>query len=329
MIAEAGVNHNGSLQTAKELVREAKNAGAQSVKFQSFTARDLVLPKTEKVRYQRKHNPSSNDQFEMLKSLELPKDSFRELFLFGEELGIEVFSTPYSVEELDFLLSVGVRSLKIASADIVDLELVRAAAESKVPTILSTGMSTMEEVENAVNTFEKPETQLTLLHTTSSYPTSVKDLNLLSIPAMKAHFGIKVGFSDHSLGFLAGQLAVAMGVDTIERHLTLNRQSEGPDHEASLDPEEFKSYLEALEMSRLALGTWKKAPAESEMEMRRLARKFIVTKEKMEKGDLLSRDKVTLMRAGRGFPAQQLPSIIGKKLRVHKNKLEPIEEGDV
>lgn len=329
IIAEAGVNHNGSTELAMELVRLAKDSSAGAVKFQSFSADALVVPAAGKLRYQKVNDPSSESQLEMLSKLQLSRQGFREVFAFGKEIGIDVFSTPYSVDELEFLASLGVNTIKIASADLVDLELLSAAAETGIQTIVSTGMANMMEVERAVSLFPKPESQLILMHATSSYPAPNEDLNLRALTELKLNFGTRLGYSDHSLGNRASALAVALGAEVLERHFTLSKQSVGPDHKTSLEPEEFKTYVSEIQESSQALGSGKKRVMPSEMEMRRLARKHLVFARDVSEGQILVRDDVMLRRVGEGVSAELLKEVIGKKLLVTRFRLEPVMADDI
>lgn len=329
VIAEAGVNHNGSLELALELVKLAKEASAGAVKFQSFSAEKLVNPSTGKVPYQQINDPSTSSQLEMLSKLQLTRRDFREIFEFGAEIGIDVFSTPYSVEELEFLASLGVSSIKIASADIVDLELIKAAAETGIQTIVSTGMADMLEVERAVSLFRNPQSQLILMHATSSYPAPNEDLNIRAIEELKKYFGTRVGYSDHSLGNRASVLAMALGAEVFERHFTFNKQSVGPDHRTSLEPAEFRSYINELEQTVQALGSGKKRVMPSEFEMQALARKRVVFSKDVPEGRILVRDDLMLRRVGDGVSAADLENVIGKRLMVNRFRLEPVQEKDL
>lgn len=326
VIAEAGVNHNGSLEIALELVKLAKEASAGAIKFQSFSAEDLVNPSTGKVSYQQINDPATSSQLEMLSKLQLTRQDFREIFEFGAEIGIDVFSTPYSVEELEFLASLGVSTIKIASADIVDLELIQAAAETGIQTIVSTGMADMVEVERVVSFFPNPESQLILMHATSSYPAPNEDLNMRAVAELKRNFGTKVGYSDHSLGNRASVLAIALGAEVFERHFTFNKQSIGPDHRTSLEPREFRSYIDELEQSVQALGSGIKRVMPSEFEMQTLARKRVVFSRDVSEGQILGRDDLMLRRVGEGVSAAALKNVIGKRLMANRFRLDPVQE---
>ena len=328
IIAEAGVNHNGSVVNALGLVREAKANLASAVKFQSFSAEELTTSQSQKVRYQKINDPTTKSQLDMLSSLELSKEDFRRVFEFGSEIGIEVFSTPYSTKELDFLLSLGVRRIKIASADIVDLELIRAAAETGLPTIVSTGMAEIEEIQAAVELFSKTASNLTLLHATSSYPAPNEHLNLRAIPELKKRFGVKVGYSDHSVGNRASVIAVSLGAEVLERHLTLNKADVGPDHVSSLEPAEFSAYVREIEATTVALGSPDKLPASSELEMRNLARKKILFGRDVVNGQLVTREDLILRRSPEGLSADSVSSVVGKRMRKNKSCFEPVQMED-
>ena len=327
VIAEAGVNHNGDVAMAMDLVRAASDAGANGVKFQSFSAHSLALNSVPKVAYQKRSGPVGQGQFEMLQQLELSDSDFESLFSFGLEIGIDVFSTPYDTQKLSFLESVGVPFLKIASADIVDLELLTAAQETGIPTLLSTGMSTMSEVEAAVSVFAGNTGKLSLLHSTSSYPAPSESLNLLAITSMRERFGLEVGYSDHTIGNDASLMSLALGARIFERHLTLDVGMSGPDHAASLDPHRFGQYVDALRSSFVSLGNGIKEPTESELEMRLLARKKLAYAQNMPTGEVLTRDKLLFVRGG-GLELSNLPEVIGKVLAKDVNGYTPVNEKD-
>jgi sialic acid synthase SpsE len=312
IIAEIGVNHGGSLRVAKELIRAAKDSGASSVKFQSFSADRLVTPDLGKVEYQLRSNKDKTEtQHQMLRKLEIGPEGFRELYQFSNSLGLQCFTTPYSREDLEELTPIGLKTVKIASADIVDLELVKAAADSGARVLLSTGMADLEEIDKAVEIFWRQNSDFVLFHSTSAYPAPADELNLAAITEIKNRYACEVGYSDHSLGNTAAVLAAALGTRIFERHFTLDKGKNGPDHMASSDPEEFSDYVDSLRIATDMLGDGEKKCMPSELEMRSKARKKIIAAREIQINETVKRDMVSLSRADGGLEANELARIIG------------------
>ena len=329
VIAEIGVNHGGSIDIAKQMIDAAKKSGASAVKFQSFSADRLASPDLEKVQYQRR---SAKDKLEsqrqMLRRLEIGPDALSELCLYSNSLGVECFTTPYSIQDMESLAHLGFQSVKIASADIVDLELVAFAAKSGARVLLSTGMANFSEIDEAVQVLEDNNANFILLHSTSSYPAPANELNLTAIAKMRERYNCEVGYSDHSLGKDAAMIAVALGTRLFERHFTLDKLAEGPDHLASADPKEFSDYVSSLNATLEMLGDGQKNCMPSEAEMRLKARKKIIAAVRIDKGRLITRDLVTLSRSNGGMTANKLKHIVGTRAKKGYEVGEVILDGD-
>ena len=257
IIAEIGVNHNGSLDLALEMVRSAADCGADAVKFQTFTARGLVSPNTPKVEYQKTTTSPEESHYQMIKSLEMPRSFYSPLLNLCQELGVDFLSTPYDVESVDYLESIDVGLYKVASADIVDHILLEKIARTGKPTILSTGMATLGEIEEAVGIFRKlGNEQVILLHCVSNYPCSHSSLNLRAMRTLHQAFSLPVGYSDHSVGPLAATLSIALGAVLIEKHFTTDKSLPGPDQAASSSPQEFKELVDQVRLAEASLSKW-------------------------------------------------------------------------
>jgi N,N'-diacetyllegionaminate synthase len=317
IIAEIGVNHNGSVELAKKMIVEAKRCGADAVKFQTFTAQSLVGKNVPKVKYQKETTDKDETHYEMIRLLELSQESHHQLWKICQTEGIDFLSTPYDIESAKFLVGLGVRSLKIASADIVDLNLLEFAAESKIPTILSTGMATLGEIESAYHIFEKfgAHDGLCLLHCVSNYPCKEQNLNLRVINTLRSSFACEVGFSDHAQSSLAAFAAVCLGAKVIEKHFTLDKNMSGPDHRASADPKEFKNYCEQIRLAELMLGNPIKKIQEEEKEMRLISRKSMTFSRDMQVGHIFTANDFVLKRPGTGLPASLFELLKGRKLK--------------
>ena len=314
IIAEAGVNHNGSLELAKNLVDKAKEAGADCVKFQTFKANKIVSKNAVKADYQKKQTESSESQHEMLKKLELSFDYFIELNNYCKEIGIEFLSTAFDFESIDFLNKLGMQVWKIPSGEITNLPYLVKIAKLNKKVILSTGMSTMKEIEDAVNILkDHGASELIILHCTTEYPTPYEDVNLNAMLAIKEKFGYEVGYSDHTMGIEVPIAAVALGAKVIEKHFTLDRTMDGPDHKASLEPSELKTMVDAIRNIELSMGTGIKEPADSEKKNIAIARKSIVANQSIKKGDILTETNLTVKRPGDGISPMKWFEIIGTK----------------
>jgi N,N'-diacetyllegionaminate synthase len=314
IIAEAGVNHNGDIHLAKQLVDVAAEAGADAVKFQTFITEEIVTRHAEKADYQKQNTGSKQEsQFEMLKKLELSFENFRELKTYCDEKGIMFLSTPFDQKSIDFLDELGVPAFKISSGEINNYPLLNYVAAKRKPIILSTGMSTLAEVERAVELlFRTHHSKLALLHCTSDYPAKVEDVNLRAMKTICQTFHLPVGLSDHTQGIEISLAAVAMGASIIEKHFTTDKSLAGPDHKASLRPLELKELVKAIRNIEKALGSGEKIPVVSEMNTRLIARKSIVAARSIKKGETLSEHNLTVKRPGNGISPMRWSELIGK-----------------
>jgi N,N'-diacetyllegionaminate synthase len=314
IIAEAGVNHNGDLNLAKRLVDAAREAGADAVKFQTFSADAVASSSAPKASYQMERT-ANGTQLEMLRGLELPLASYQELKQYCCTRHIEFLSTPFDEWSVDFLQQIGVPALKIGSGDLTNTPLLRHAARTRVPIILSTGMATMEEIVSALEVFrEAGGSEIALLHCVSCYPADLAECNLRSIQTMREVLQVPVGFSDHTTGFEAAAGAVAMGACLIEKHITLDRTMPGPDHESSLTPAGFKSFCSILRSVESALGDGIKRPMKREIEVAQVVRRSIHTRQPLLKGHALSAEDLTALRPGTGIPIARWDSVLGRRL---------------
>lgn len=319
IIAEAGVNHNGSLQTAKKLVDVAVDAGADAVKFQTFKADKVVTATASKAKYQIENTGTDETQFEMLKRLELSIGAHKELFSYCNKKNIIFMSTPFDEGSADMLDNLGMNIFKIPSGEITNKPLIQHIAGKKKPIILSTGMSYLGEVEKAINWIneirdkldKKPE--LTLLHCVSNYPAEVADSNLLAIKTMERAFGLPVGYSDHASGIEISIAAVALGARLIEKHFTLDRNMEGPDHRASIEPDELKIMVKAIRNVVNAMGNGIKKPTKSEEEIRHIVRRSLVAAKNIKRGESFTRENVTAKRPATGICPSEWDKVIGQK----------------
>lgn len=316
IIAEAGVNHNGSIELAKGLIDAASDAGVDYVKFQTFKAENIASKHARKADYQlRNAKALAEDQLSMLKKLELDISSHKELIAYCEEKNISFLSTPFDLESIDLLKSIGIKLGKIPSGEITNLPYLRKMAQSFEKLILSTGMATMDEVAAALNVlFKEGKTvgEVTVLHCTSEYPAPIQDINLKAMLQMKTKFDIPVGYSDHTLGIEVPVAAVALGATLIEKHFTLDKNMEGPDHAASLDPVELIQMVKAIRNIEKALGTGNKIPTAIEEKNKLVARKSIVAATSIKKGEFFSEKNITVKRPGSGISPMEWDHVIGK-----------------
>lgn len=315
IIAEAGVNHNGDLVLAKRLVDAAKRAGADAVKFQTFQADLLVTPKASKASYQIE-NTSHGSQYEMLKKLELDVAAHQALMEHCSLLGIQFLSAPFDIPSIALLEQLKVSMLKIPSGEITDLPYLRAIASYKKNIILSTGMSTLFEVKSALEALVKagqPQEKISLLHCTTEYPAPFEEVNLRAMLTLKQAFGLPVGYSDHTRGVAISIAAVALGASIIEKHLTLDKTMEGPDHKASLDPQEFVELVQAIRHVEQSLGDGQKVPSASEMKNLLIARKSLVASRPIEAGEVFSEDNITAKRSGVGLSPMRWDDLMGAR----------------
>jgi N,N'-diacetyllegionaminate synthase len=313
IIAEAGVNHNGSFELAKQLVDKAVWAGVDCIKFQTFNSKNLVSKNAQKADYQKKTTDSNETQLEMLKKLEFSKGQFTELRNYCQQKEILFLSTPFDLESIDFLASIGVKTWKIPSGEITNYPFLRAIGKRKESVIMSTGMCTLEEVHAAVKVLNDCGTAgITLLHCTTEYPAPYYSVNLNAMLTLHKEFGCKVGYSDHTNGIEIPVAAVAMGATVIEKHFTLDKNMDGPDHKASLEPEELKAMVQSIRNVEKALGDGIKQPSEAEKKNIVIARKSIVAKCNIKKGELFSEDNLTSKRPGSGISPMKWDEILGK-----------------
>jgi len=324
IIAEAGVNHNGSVELAKKLIDAAKDAGADAVKFQTFKAESVVVKDAQKAEYQ-KETTGEGSQYEMIKKLELTEEDFRELADYAKEKDIMFLSSPFDKESVDLLHELDVPAFKVGSGEITNLPLLRYIAKKGKPIILSTGMSTLGEIEEALDVIRSEGVEdIILLHCVSNYPARIEDVNLRALGTLKQAFKLPVGFSDHTLGITAPIAAVALGACVIEKHFTLDRNLPGPDHKASLEPEELKEMAKAIREVEKALGNGIKKPTKEEEEIKKVARRSIVAKVDISKGAIITEDMLDVKRPGTGIEPKYLKFIIGRKTKEDIKKDEII-----
>ena len=324
VIAEAGVNHNGSEELALKLVDAAKQAGADAVKFQTFRAETLSKPGVQTTDYQ-KQQTGEADQLAMLKKLELSRDAHVKLKKRCDELKLEFLSTPFDQSAADFLVGLGVPRLKVPSGELTNHPFIAHLSKKNVPLIISTGMATLEEVRETVEVvratrehcgFSEPlETRLTLLHCTSNYPARPEDVNLNAMLTMKQELGLPIGYSDHTAGIHIAPVAVALGAKVIEKHFTLDRKMEGPDHAASLEPNELKAMIENIRAVEEALGSFEKKPTATELPVRDVVRKSVTLNRPVRKGEVLNAEDLALLRPGTGVPPENLDKVVGRRVK--------------
>ncbi len=312
IIAEAGVNHNGSLDTAKKMVDEAKRCGADIVKFQTARLDSLVSKSAKMAEYQKTNTGTNDTQKELLKSLLLSYNDFRDLYNYCNEAGIKFLSTPFDVESIAFLDELGCDIWKIPSGEITNLPYLIKIAQTQKPVIMSTGMSTLQEVSEAIRALKENGTnELTLLHCTTEYPAAYEDVNLNAMLTLKKEFGCPVGYSDHTKGVEISVAAVAMGATVIEKHFTLDKNMQGPDHKASLEPDELLHLVKSIRNVETALGDGFKAPSEAELKNIEVARKSIVALKAINKGELLTDKNITTKRPGCGISPMKWFDVLG------------------
>jgi N,N'-diacetyllegionaminate synthase len=317
IIAEAGVNHNGSVETARRLIDVAIEAGADAVKFQTFRAEALVTDSSPKAEYQLETTSKQESQLEMLRRLELSKPAHRELQEYGHECGIMFLSTPFDEDAADFLDELKVPAFKISSGDVTGIPLLEHVAKKGRPIILSTGMSEMEEVRAAVRAIHDAGcNDLVLLHCVSNYPAHPADVNLRAMQMMSTEFDLPVGYSDHTTGTEVALAAVALGACVIEKHFTLDRNLPGPDHRISLEPHELAQLVAGIRKVEAAMGDGRKTRAASEADTARAARRSLTAARDISAGTRLTRDLIAIQRPGTGLSPALLSSLIGRTVQV-------------
>jgi N-acetylneuraminate synthase len=338
IIAEAGVNHNGSLELARRLIEVAAEAGADAVKFQTFDAKKLARASAPKAAYQKQTTDAKESQLEMLRKLELPREWHAELQAHAGSLGIEFLSTAFDTDSLDFLAGLGMSLFKVPSGELTNGPLLWQFARLGKPLVVSTGMATLSEVEQALaviahafNADDEPANmnevwqgwsnarwreslkgRVTLLHCTSQYPTPMQDVNLRAMDTLGQAFGLPIGYSDHTEGTLIPVAAVARGATVIEKHFTLDRSMPGPDHPASLEPGELKQMVRDIRALSVAMGSAAKSPQASEWSTRQAARQQIVVTRDIARGEVLARADFSTARSGEGLPAVELWGLVGR-----------------
>ena len=317
IIAEAGVNHNGSIELAKKLVDAAALAGVDYVKFQSFKAENLVSKDAKKAEYQQINMADGDDsQFTMLKKLELSPEQHIELIAYCNEKGIKFFSTAFDLESIDFLASLKLGLWKIPSGEITNYPYLKQIALKKEPVILSTGMCDMTDIDNAIQVLLKfgvTKEQITVLHCNTEYPTPMHDVNLNAMKTIADKFEVNIGYSDHTKGIEVPIAAVALGATVIEKHFTLDKTMEGPDHKASLEPQELIAMTTAIRNIEMALGSGEKKVTSSEINNKSVARKSIVASQYIQVGDVLTESNLTVKRPGTGISPMLWENVLGTK----------------
>lgn len=323
IIAEAGVNHNGNIDTAKKLIDVAVAASVDYVKFQTFKAETIVSPSAKKAAYQSKNMGDGDDsQFQMLKNLELSHDDHLALIDYCNQKGIKFFSTAFDVAGVDYLDTLGLDQFKIPSGEMTNYPYLRTIAQKNKPIILSTGMGALGEIEDALAVlleFGSKREDITILHCNTEYPTPMEDVNLKAMLTIGQAFGVKTGYSDHTLGIEVPIAAVALGATVIEKHFTLDRSLPGPDHKASLEPKELKAMVDAIRNIEKAIGgNGRKEPSASESKNVSIARKSIHLKKSLKAGTIIQEQDIVALRPGDGISAMQWNYVIGKALRTDK-----------
>lgn len=312
IIAEAGVNHNGKVDLAMQLVDKAVEAGADCVKFQTFITENEMVKNAEKAEYQKNATGDSETEFEMVKKLELSFDEFRQLKAYCEQKNILFMSTPFDLDSIDFLESLDIFCWKIPSGEITNLPYLTRIAKTKRDIIMSTGMCELDEVRQAVKILkENGAGKITLLHCNTEYPTPYEDANLRAMDTLHKEFQLEIGYSDHTLGIEVPIAAAALGASVIEKHFTLDRNMEGPDHKASLEPHELKQMISSIRNIEKALGDGEKRPSNSESKNISVARKSIVAKKAIKKGEQFTEENLAVKRPGTGINPMRWNEIVG------------------
>ena len=328
IIAEAGVNHNGSIENAKNIVDVAEQAGADYVKFQTFKAENIVTVNAEKANYQKSLTSVEESQFEMIKKLELDINAHLEIIKHCEGKNVKFLSTPFDNNSIQMLLDLKIPFFKIPSGEITNLPFLECIGRHGLPIVMSSGMSSLEEVSDAVQVLKSAGTKkdlITILHCNTEYPTPIEDVNLNAMLTIKNKLNVKVGYSDHTLGIEIPIAAVAMGATIIEKHFTLDKNLPGPDHAASLEPDELKAMVKGIRNIEIAFGDGKKRPSSSEKKNLTIVRKSIVAKTKIKKGDTFTENNMSIKRPGTGISPMKWYDLINKKSRKSFNSDDLIE----
>lgn len=315
IIAEAGVNHNGDMELAKKLIDVAADAGVDAVKFQTFKTENLVTVNATKADYQKATTDKDESQFAMIKKLEIDEAAHLTLMSYCESKKIQFLSSPFDLDSIDLLVKLNLPLLKVPSGEITNYPYLKKIAASGKPVIVSTGMCELHEVKEALSVLTSEGLSLsdiTVLHCNTEYPTPMEDVNLLAMKTMETELGVKVGYSDHTLGVEIPTAAVALGAQVIEKHFTLDKEMEGPDHKASLDPKELTAMVSAIRNIEKSLGHGKKQPSQSEVKNMPIARKSLVAKRAIKKGESFSEDNLAIKRPGDGISPMKWSEYIGQ-----------------
>ena len=316
VIAEAGINHNGKLDLTKKLIDAAVEAKADAVKFQMFKTEKLLSKKVVEGQHIKLEGGEDSSVFDAIKKVELTQEMCKQAFDYAKEKGITLFSSACDIESIEFLESIGVQAFKIASCDITNFPLLKKFAETGKPLILSTGMSDLKEVKEAVDVLkENGAKEIALLHCLAQYPANVEEINLKAMQTLEKEFGMPVGFSDHSTGTFVAGISVAAGAKLFEKHFTLNKEMWGFDHKASANPKELKEIVENIRLTETAMGTGEKNPTKSELELQKAMRRSITANVDIAKGTVIKEEMLAIKRPGTGLPSNHLPDVIGKKAK--------------
>ena len=312
IIAEIGVNHNGSVELAKKMIKSASECGVDAVKFQTFDSEELVTENAKTASYQEK-NTNEDSQLEMLKKLELTFDDFKELKSFASKNNVTFISSPFDFKSVDLLERLDVPFYKLGSGELTNFELIDYVQKTGKPLVISTGMATLEEIRETYDFIENKD-NLVILHCITGYPTAFEEANLNFIKTLQNEFDVPIGFSDHSEGIELPIAAVALGACVVEKHFTLDKEMEGPDHKASLNPEEFKAMVDAIRNVEVAMGDGVRKFSENEKEIKNVARKSVVLNEDITKGTVLKREMLSIKRPGTGIAPKHIDDIVGKEV---------------
>ena len=333
IIAEAGVNHNGDINLAYKLIDSAVEAKVDAIKFQTWKTENLITKNVEKAEYQKQTTKDNESQFDMIKKLELPFDDFRKLKTYCDSKGIEFMSTCVDKESLDFLISIGLNKIKTSSSDLTNYPFLKNIAIYNTDLIISTGMSDLNDIQNSLNVLCKYGQNLdnvTILHCNSEYPTPMNDVNLKAMNTIRSAFDVEIGYSDHTLGIEVPIAAVALGAKVIEKHFTLDRKLPGPDHSASLEPDELKQMVKSIRNIEKALsGDGEKKLSKSESKNVSIVRKSIHLKKDLSKGHVITEEDILVLRPGDGISPMEWNNIIGDKLLEDKSKFDKLSYSDL
>lgn len=318
IIAEIGVNHNGDINLAKKMIKSASECGVDAVKFQTFKSEDLVIENAKTADYQQK-NANENSQLEMLKKLELTFDDFKELNDYASKCNVMFISSPFDIKSVDLLEDLSVPLYKLGSGELNNFELIDYVQKTDKPMILSTGMATLDEIKETYDFIENKD-NLVILHCITGYPTSFDEANLNFIKTLQSELDVPIGFSDHSPGIELPIAAVALGACVVEKHFTLDKTLEGPDHKASLNPVEFKAMVDAIRNVEVAMGDGIRRFSENELEIKKIARKSIILNENIPEGMTIKKNMLSIKRPGTGIAPKYINQVIGKKVNKDLNK---------